>query len=76
MLAVGSADIDVLPAPSQDAPAGALTGGIGLDWRPAAGRVLRAGDRVVLATTRRGLDVLMTGLQPHPPDRRGERDGR
>ncbi|MFF8536965.1 NAD-binding protein [Streptomyces sp. NPDC015532] len=75
VLAVGSADIDVLPAPSQDAPAGALTGGIGLDWRPAAGRVLRAGDRVVLATTRRGLDVLMTGLQPHPSDRRGERDG-
>ncbi|MER5203764.1 hypothetical protein [Streptomyces sp. NPDC002825] len=33
----------------------------GLDWRPSHGRVLRAGDRVVLATTRRGLDFLMTG---------------
>ncbi|MGW5658178.1 NAD-binding protein [Streptomyces humi] len=31
------------------------------DWRPAQGRVLAAGDRVVMATTRRGLDVLMTG---------------
>ncbi|MEV8016123.1 NAD(P)-binding protein [Streptomyces sp. NPDC086554] len=29
-------------------------------------RVLRAGGRVVLATTRRGLDVLMSGVQPHP----------
>ncbi|MFI6875696.1 NAD-binding protein [Streptomyces sp. NPDC050400] len=42
----------------------------GFDWRPSHGRVLRAGDRVVLATTRRGLDVLMTGVQPHPADRR------
>ncbi|MGW2017765.1 potassium channel family protein [Streptomyces sp. NPDC001927] len=42
----------------------------GLDWRPPHGRILRAGDRVVLATTRRGLDVLMTGVQPHPPSRR------
>lgn len=41
----------------------------GFDWRPPHGRVLRAGDRVVLATTRRGLDILMTGIQPHrvPP---------
>ncbi|WP_327745161.1 NAD-binding protein [Streptomyces europaeiscabiei] len=45
--------------------------GRGLDWRPPHGRVLRAGDRVVLATTRRGLDILMTGVQPHPPERRG-----
>ncbi|MEU6087126.1 hypothetical protein ABZ865_10000 [Streptomyces sp. NPDC047085] len=42
----------------------------GFDWRPAQGRVLRAGDRVVLATTRRGLDILMSGVQPHPSDRR------
>ncbi|WP_306318943.1 MULTISPECIES: NAD-binding protein [unclassified Streptomyces] len=42
----------------------------GFDWRPPHGRALRAGDRVVLATTRRGLDVLMTGVQPHPPGRR------
>ncbi|MEU6252023.1 NAD-binding protein [Streptomyces sp. NPDC047043] len=34
------------------------------DWRPAQPRVLRAGDRVVLATTRRGLDILMTGVPP------------
>ncbi|MFF4253455.1 NAD-binding protein [Streptomyces sp. NPDC001663] len=34
------------------------------DWRPAQARLLRAGDRVVLATTRRGLDILMTGLPP------------
>ncbi|WP_328885644.1 NAD-binding protein [Streptomyces sp. NBC_00316] len=38
----------------------------GFDWRPPHGRVLRAGDRVVLATTRQGLDILMTGVQPHP----------
>jgi len=31
----------------------------------------RAGDRVVSATTRLGLDILMTGVQPHPADRRG-----
>ncbi|MFI6010075.1 NAD-binding protein [Streptomyces sp. NPDC051243] len=43
----------------------------GLDWRPPHGRVLSAGDRAVLATTRRGLDILMTGVQPHPPERRG-----
>ncbi|MER6356001.1 hypothetical protein ABT186_30325 [Streptomyces sp. NPDC001634] len=42
----------------------------GFDWRPSQGRVLRAGDRVVLATTRRGLDILMTGVQPHPANRR------
>ncbi|WP_329531971.1 NAD-binding protein [Streptomyces sp. NBC_01450] len=76
VLAVGSAGVGVVPAPSRDTPAGARSGGTGLDWRPVAGRVLRAGDRVVLATTRRGLDILMTGLQPHPHDRRGERDGR
>ncbi|WP_190017853.1 hypothetical protein [Streptomyces lucensis] len=42
----------------------------GFDWRPAQGRVLRAADQVVLATTGRGLDILMTGVQPHPSDRR------
>ncbi|MGW2206120.1 hypothetical protein [Streptomyces sp. NPDC001774] len=39
----------------------------GLDWRPVHGRVLRAGGRVVLATSRQRLDVLMSGVQPHPP---------
>ncbi|UXY26279.1 NAD-binding protein [Streptomyces sp. HUAS TT20] len=43
----------------------------GFDWRPAQGRVLRVGERVVLATTRRGLDILMTGVRPHPAGRRG-----
>ncbi|WJV50259.1 hypothetical protein [Streptomyces flavofungini] len=43
----------------------------GHDWRPARGRVLRAGDRVLLATTRRGLDVLMTGVQPLRADGTG-----
>ncbi|MFF7161216.1 hypothetical protein ACFZBP_07455 [Streptomyces sp. NPDC008086] len=46
------------------------------DWRPAHGRVLRAGDRVALATTRRGLDILMTGMQPHPTRRRRDTGGR
>ncbi|WP_024756491.1 NAD-binding protein [Streptomyces exfoliatus] len=46
----------------------------GFDWRPVHGRVLRAGDRVVLATSRQGLDVLMSGVQPHP-GRRRERAG-
>ncbi|MGW7424242.1 NAD-binding protein [Streptomyces sp. NPDC054813] len=32
------------------------------DWRPPQGRVLHTGDRVVMVTTRRGLDVLMTGV--------------
>ncbi|WP_330461245.1 NAD-binding protein [Streptomyces sp. NBC_00820] len=45
-------------------------GGFGFDWCPPQGRVLRAGDRVVLATTRRGLDILMTGVQRHPVNRR------
>ncbi|MBT1182706.1 potassium transporter TrkA [Streptomyces sp. CJ_13] len=40
------------------------------DWRPPHGRVLRHDDRVVLVTTRRGLDVLMTGVQPRPAGRR------
>ncbi|MCZ0983204.1 NAD-binding protein [Streptomyces diastatochromogenes] len=53
--------------PSTDTLAGLRVDRHGLDWRPPHGRVLRAGDRVVLATTRRGLDFLMTGVQPHPP---------
>ncbi|MFI5629525.1 NAD-binding protein [Streptomyces sp. NPDC051664] len=32
-------------------------------------RPSRSGYRVVPATTRRGLDILMTGVQPHPADR-------
>ncbi|MCX5401977.1 NAD-binding protein [Streptomyces sp. NBC_00102] len=60
VLAVGPAG----PGTSDRSPTGTLGGGLnlaggtGFDWRPAHGRVLRAGDRVVLATTRRGLDVL------------------
>ncbi|MGY4959143.1 potassium channel family protein [Streptomyces nigrescens] len=42
----------------------------GFDWRPSHGRILRAGDRVVVASARRGLDFLMTGGQPHPIDPR------
>ncbi|MGH4036164.1 NAD-binding protein [Actinomycetota bacterium Odt1-20B] len=68
VLAVGAADAGRAPL---DTLAGfRIDGAQGFDWRPAHGRVLRAGDRVVLATTRRGLDVLMTGVQPHPPQRR------
>lgn len=67
VLAVGSAHG---PAPYVTA-SDTLGGGLGrrtdFDWRPPHGRVLRAGDRVVLATTRRGLDILMTGVQQHPP---------
>ncbi|MEV6537362.1 potassium transporter TrkA, partial [Streptomyces sp. NPDC051639] len=70
VLAVGSAAAH--PASSSgDTLAGIRFRGPGFDWRPPHGRVLRAGDRVVLATTRRGLDFLMTGVQPHPVDRRG-----
>ncbi|MFF4120963.1 potassium channel family protein [Streptomyces sp. NPDC001714] len=45
---------------------GAAPGEPAFDWRPAQGRVLEAGDRVVMATTRRGLDVLMTGVGATP----------
>jgi Trk K+ transport system NAD-binding subunit len=70
VLAVGAA---AGPAPSSamDTLTGLRPDRPGFDWRPAQGRVLRAGDRVVLATTRRGLDILMTGVQPHPAGRRG-----
>lgn len=58
------------PASSSDTLGGLyLPRATGFDWRPPHGRVLWAGDRVVLATTRQGLDILMTGVQAHrtPP---------
>lgn len=69
VLAVGA----VAPAvqvSSMDTLTGLRLNRPGFDWYPSQGRVLRAGDRVVLATTRRGLDILMTGVQPHPTNRR------
>ncbi|MFJ6353242.1 NAD-binding protein [Streptomyces sp. NPDC092046] len=68
VLAVGAAGAR-FSSSSMDTLAGLRLDPQGLDWRPPHGRVLRAGDRVVLATTRRGLDFLMTGVQPHPPGR-------
>ncbi|MEU8696019.1 NAD-binding protein [Streptomyces sp. NPDC048665] len=70
VLAVGA-----VASAAEASPLDTLTGlrttrSSGFDWRPTQGRVLRAGDRVVLATTRRGLDILMTGVQPHPVNRR------
>ncbi|MDV5149168.1 hypothetical protein R1T08_34790 [Streptomyces sp. SBC-4] len=74
VLAVRS--VTVPPQPTGDTLAGFRYDPFpGFDWRPAHGRVLRAGGRVVLATSRQGLDVLMSGVQPHPPGRRGERAG-
>jgi Trk K+ transport system NAD-binding subunit len=70
VLAVGSATAHSTSS-SPDTLAGIRLHRPGFDWRPPHGRVLRVGDRVVLATTRRGLDILMTGVQPHPADRRG-----
>ncbi|MFE5113696.1 hypothetical protein [Streptomyces sp. NPDC056663] len=69
VLAVGSAVARPTPY-STDTLIGIRSRRPGFDWRPSHGRVLRAGDRVALATTRRGLDILMTGVQPHPTDRR------
>ncbi|MGW5466339.1 NAD-binding protein [Streptomyces chartreusis] len=70
VLAVGAAAVPPT-SPATDTLAGLrVRGRTGFDWRPAQGRVLRAGDRVVLATTRRGLDILIAGVQPHPADRR------
>jgi hypothetical protein len=69
VLAVGAADAR-FSSSSMDTLAGLRLDRPGLDWHPPHGRILRAGDRAVLATTRRGLDVLMTGVQPHPPERR------
>ncbi|WP_438484930.1 NAD-binding protein [Streptomyces sp. S186] len=65
VLAVGAAVEAASPGPTD------MLGGLpldrpGFDWRPAHGRILRAGDRVVVVSTRRGLDFLMTGVQPHP----------
>ncbi|MFE7394222.1 hypothetical protein [Streptomyces sp. NPDC057582] len=40
----------------------------GSDWHPPHGRVLKPGDRMVLATTRRGLNILVAGAQPHRAD--------
>ncbi|MFD8544629.1 potassium channel family protein [Streptomyces sp. NPDC059649] len=70
VLAVGPAT-----PPSSSSSSDTLGGGLrldrpGFDWRPSHGRILRAGDRVVVACTRRGLDFLMTGVQPHPVDPR------
>ncbi|MCI3278729.1 NAD-binding protein [Streptomyces cylindrosporus] len=62
VLAVGSA-AGPLPASSGgDSLTGLNLDRTEFDWRPGQERVLRAGDRVVLATTRRGLDILMTGV--------------
>ncbi|MER6127974.1 NAD-binding protein [Streptomyces sp. NPDC001795] len=69
VLAVGAAGPTVQIS-SMDTLTGLRLNRSGFDWRPSQGRVLRAGDRVVLATTRRGLDILMTGVQPHPANRR------
>ncbi|MET8957269.1 NAD-binding protein [Streptomyces sp. NPDC004393] len=70
VLAVGAAGPAVEDS-SMDTLTGLRVDRSGFGWRPPQGRVLRAGDRVVLATTRRGLDILMTGVQPHPANRRG-----
>ncbi|MFJ9726014.1 NAD-binding protein [Streptomyces sp. NPDC101209] len=64
VLAVGAA-AGPLPQPAAaDAPGGARADRTGFDWRPEQGRLLRAGDRVVLATTRRGLDILLADVHP------------
>lgn len=65
--AAGSWDGSAAYRPASDTLGGLyVPRATGFDRRPPHGRVLRAGDRVVLATTRRGLDVLMTGVQLHP----------
>ncbi|MFI9045469.1 NAD-binding protein [Streptomyces sp. NPDC053427] len=69
VLAVGSAVEPPSPG-STDTLGGLRLDRPGFDWRPSHGRILRAGDRVVVASTRRGLDFLMTGVQPHPTDPR------
>ncbi|MCX4776253.1 NAD-binding protein [Streptomyces sp. NBC_01264] len=57
-------------ASSTDTLGGFRTDQPAFNWRPPHGRVLNHDDRVVLVTTRRGLDILMTGVQPHPEGRR------
>ncbi|WP_189959987.1 potassium channel family protein [Streptomyces alanosinicus] len=69
VLAVGAVS-PAVQVSSVDTLTGLRANRSGFDWRPPQGRVLRTGDRVVLATTRRGLDILMTGVQPHPANRR------
>ncbi|MFI7090447.1 NAD-binding protein [Streptomyces lydicus] len=69
VLAIGSAAVPPSSA-SGDTLGGLRLDRPGFDWRPSHGRVLRAGDRVVVASTRRGLDFLMTGVQPHRVDPR------
>ncbi|MFD3420093.1 NAD-binding protein [Streptomyces decoyicus] len=69
VLAIGSTATPHAAAP-MDTLGGLRLDRPGFDWRPSHGRILRAGDRVVVASTRRGLDFLMTGVQPHPIDPR------
>lgn len=69
VLAVGSAAETGSPGPT-DTLGSLRLDRPGFDWRPSHGRILRAGDRVVVVSTRRGLDFLMTGVQPHPADPR------
>ncbi|MGW1363833.1 NAD-binding protein [Streptomyces chartreusis] len=70
VLAVGAAGALPTSAAADTLAGLRLDGRTGFDWRPAQGRVLRAGDRVVLATTRRGLDILIAGVQPRSAGRR------
>lgn len=69
VLAVGAAGSGTVPVSSSDTLGGLrLASRPGFDWRPSHGRVLRAGDRVVLATTRQGLDILTRGrIAPSGP---------
>lgn len=69
VLAVGPAT-SRRSASSTDTLGGFRTDRPAFNWRPPHGRVLRHDDRVVLVTTRRGLDILMTGVQPRPAGRR------
>ncbi|MFF3785678.1 NAD-binding protein [Streptomyces sp. NPDC001933] len=67
VLAVGAAGSAAVRFSSSDTLGGLhLPNRPDFDWRPSHGRVLRAGDRVVLATTRRGLDILIRGAMPAP----------
>lgn len=72
VLAVGAAAGPLPESPGMDVPVGLRPDRAGFDWRPRQARVLRAGDRVVLATTRRGLEILLTGVRSRPvePERR------
>jgi len=59
VVAVGSAIRPQSSAP-RDTLGGLRLDGPGFDWRPSHGTTLHAGDRGVVASTRRGLDFLMT----------------